>query len=156
MNTKKALSLFISSSLFWNISSQATWANPQSSEGEEILVAQINRPSPNGICKDHNFVWIENCYEGVQWEKLPNSRHFMGGYDEGYKWVGTNTISRNGDAINFDFRSSAGYRRFSANCKTRVAALILETDYIADPYTYRPVGSFGIDQALDYVCSISD
>ncbi len=155
MNTKKALSLFISSSLLWGISFQVTRANLQPPGVEATLVAQINRPSLNGRCRDHNSVWIENCYKGVQWEKTSNSRHFMGGYDEGYTWVGTNTISRNGNAINFDFRSSAGYIRYSANCKTRVYAIILASDAFVNPNAYRPVNDY-IGQALDYACSISD
>jgi hypothetical protein len=133
---------------------QAAWSNSRISETRKQLLAQIDRPSPNGGCWNHRGVWIENCFQGVQWEQVPNSRTFVGGYDEGYSWVGINTISRNGGAINFDFIGQSMYTRFSANCNTRVYAIILASDSFVDPNAYSPVNEY-VGQALDFACSIS-
>jgi hypothetical protein len=151
---KTILVLLTLSSLMSSLMPQAAWSNSRISETRKQLLAQIDRPSPNGGCWNHRGVWIENCFQGVQWEQVPNSRTFVGGYDKGYSWVGINTISRNGGAINFDLIGQSMYTRFSANCNTRVYAIILASDSFVDPNAYSPVNEY-VGQALDFACSIS-
>ncbi len=151
---KKFLLLLTLSSLLPALKPHAAQSSSMLLETREQFLAQENRPSPNGGCQNHRGVWTENCFEGVEWEQVPNSKTFVGGYDEGYAWIGTNTISRSGDAINFDFSSTGGYVRYSANCNTRVYATILASDSFIDPNAYSPVNEY-IGQALDFACSIS-
>jgi len=149
------LSLLILSSLFLGLTPRSVWSNPKFPEARRQLLAQVDSPSPDGGCQNHRGVWVENCFQGVQWEEVPNSRTFVGGYNEGYSWIGTNTISRNGDAVNFDFFGTGGYIRYSANCNTRVYATVLASDSLVDPNAYSPVNEY-IGQALDFACSVSD
>ncbi len=148
------LSLLILSSIFLGLTPRSAWSNPKFPEVGKQFFAQIERPSPDGVCQNHHGVWVDNCFQGVQWEQVPDSRTFVGGYDEGYSWVGINTISRNGDAINFDFISQSTYARFSANCNTRVYTTILASDSFVDPNAYSPVNEY-VGQALDFACSNS-
>jgi hypothetical protein len=153
---KTILSLLILSSLLPGLTPQAAWSNPRFPEAsKQLLLAQTQRPSPNGSCLNYRSTFIENCYQRVQWEKIPNSGVFLGGYDEGHAWVGLNTISRNGDAINFDFTGQGAYIRYSANCRTRVAAIVLASDSYVDPNNYSPVNEY-IGQASDFACSASN
>ena len=75
---------------------------------------------------------VENCFQNVQWKRIPNHRPLLGGQKTTTGYIGENTIVRNGDSINFDYYLVpvpspyyiAGYMRMSANCKTHVYTAI--------------------------------
>ena len=101
---KTILSLLILSGLLPGLIPQAAWSNPRLPEAsKQIFLTQTQSPSPNGSCLNYRSTIVEDCYQGVRWEKVQNSRAFLGTYDECHAWIGLNTISRNGDVINFDF-----------------------------------------------------
>ena len=156
MKIKTILSLLILSGLLPGLIPQAVWSNPRFPEASKQLpIAQIQRPSPNGSCLNYRSTFVEDCYQGVQWKKIPNSGAFLDSYNEGHVWVGLNTISRNVDAINFDFAGQGVYIRYSANCRTRVAAIVLASDSYVDPNDYSSVNEY-VGQALDFACSVSN
>jgi hypothetical protein len=154
---KTLLLLLTLSSLLPVLTPQAAWANPRAPKAGEQFLAQIEPPSPSGSCLNQSSAMIQDCYEEVQWENLGSPArnvYHLGDYI--YQWVGINTISRNGDAINFDhYDDFAGYVRLSANCRTRVYSTVLASNHGVDPDNYHPVGDFW-GRALDFACSVSD
>ncbi|AMA07987.1 hypothetical protein [Picosynechococcus sp. PCC 73109] len=151
----KILSLMTLSILFLGLKPEAILATLKLSMTGEKLLSQVEPPPPKGSCNYPRV--LPNCHENVQWKNLGsparNVYHFG---DSIYQWVGINTISRNGDAINFDhYDDFAQYSRLSANCKTRVYTIILTSEYGVEPDSYYPVGDFW-GRALDFACSISN
>ncbi|WP_157096810.1 hypothetical protein [Picosynechococcus sp. PCC 8807] len=150
----KILSLITLSILFLGLKPEAVFATLKLPVTGEKLLFQVEPPPSKGSCNYPRV--LPNCHENVQWKNLGsparNVYHFG---DYIYQWVGINTISRNGDAINFDHHDGgfAGYSRISANCKTRVYAIILASHYGSS--SYDPVGDFW-GRALDFACSISN
>jgi hypothetical protein len=126
------------------------------------VLSQVNtpsfEPSPSGAClmpEQNSFEerWNEDCYQDVQWERIPGSRTMIGGYDEGFAYIGINTIARNRESINFDFIASSGYIRFSGNCQTHVYAIIRATDTQPDLYNYMQANGV-IKSAFSMACSL--
>jgi hypothetical protein len=105
-------------------------------------------PRNNVGCTTENG-WVDNCWQNVKWQKIPNSySDFRGGYD----YIGINTIVRNGNAINFDFSGDGVYVRYAGNCRTNVLAITRATDSALDP-NYSPVGNELRRRALRFACS---
>jgi hypothetical protein len=114
-------------------------------------------PPSSGECSVEGFIWVDDCYQNVNWARVPNSRTVVGGYDEGYAYIGTNTINRNGDVINFDFASSNGYIRFAGNCQRQVVAITRATDTLVDPTNFQAVeATSNIGKALNMACTLSE
>lgn len=106
-------------------------------------------PPASGKCKTGNG-WVDNCWQGVNWQPIPNSySDFTGGYD----YVGANTIARSGDSINFDFYSDGMYVRYGGNCRTNVLAITRATDSLVAPNRYSPAGNETRSRALRFACS---
>lgn len=124
-------------------------------QSQPIPIAQLSPPSPSGGCRrEHGGPWVEQCYQGVRWIAVPNSRTFMGGYDEGYQWIGANTITRRGDGINYDWTGQGVYIRYNGNCRTRVYAIVAASDAMVAPSNFQLVNDY-IRRGLTYACSIS-
>ena len=120
-----------------------------------ITIAQLSPPSPSGGCrKERGGPWVERCYQGVKWKSVPGSRAIVGGYDEGYIWLGSNSIIRNGNAIIFDVIAQGGFVRYHANCRSRMFAIVAASDAMVDPSNFQPVNDY-IGRSLAYACSIS-
>lgn len=117
-------------------------------------------PSPNGVCHIGN-IWgnlVENCFRGVQWQRLQGVQDAENDiYSDVY--VGTNTISRTGDAISFDY-SSYTYIRFTGNCRTKIVSVIKASDINFDSNRYISVNDDSSwnpwREGLDFACSISN
>jgi len=119
-------------------------------------LAQISAPRSAGGCKrGMGLPWIDECYRDVRWTAVPNSRTFVGGYDEGFTWIGTNTISRKGDKINFDIFTLGTYSRLSANCRSRVYSITAASDSLVEPNKYKSVNEH-LGRALSYACNIEN
>jgi len=119
-------------------------------------IAQLRPPPPSGGCRKESMdsPRMEQCYQGVRWIAVPNSRTFVGGYDEGYQWIGANTITRRGDVINYDWTGQGVYIRYNANCRSRMLAIVAASDAMVDPSNFQPVNDY-IGRSLAYACSIS-
>lgn len=124
-------------------------------QSQPITIAQLSTPSPSGGCRrERGGPWVERCYQGVNWKPVPGSRKNVGGYDEGYTYIGSNTIIRNGNAITFDSFAQGGFLRYSANCRSRMYAIVAASDAMVDPSNFQPVNDY-IGRSLGYACSIS-
>ncbi len=109
---------------------------------------QQRLPGSSGSCRDEHG-WIENCFENVEWQVIPNSYSDFTG---DHSYIGINTLVRNGDSINFDFHHEV-YVRYSANCRTGMMAIIRATDSHVDPDRYTPATNVLRSRALRYACS---
>jgi hypothetical protein len=120
-----------------------------------VTIAQLSPPSPSGGCRrERSGPWVERCYQGVKWKSVPGSRTIVGGYDEGYTWLGSNSIIRNGNAIIFDIIAQGGFVRYHANCRSRMFAIVAASDAMVDPSNFQPVNDY-IGRSLAYACFIS-
>ena len=56
----------------------------------------------------------------IEWREIPGTQLSDEVFGDTSSFIGTNTITRNGDAINFDLLNSAddNYARISGNCRT--------------------------------------
>ena len=118
-------------------------------------LAQISTPRSAGGCRrGMDLPRIEECYRDVRWVAIPNSRTFVGGYDEGYAWIGSNTINRKGETINVDVHWQGIYMRLSANCKSMSYAIIAGRDTYVDPSKYYQANG-NVYQHLSYACKLS-
>lgn len=125
-------------------------------QSQPITIAQLSSPSPSGGCRrERGGPWVERCYQGVKWKSVPGSRTILGGYDEGYTWLGSNTIVRDGSTITFDSFALGGFVRYRADCRSRVYSIVAASDAFVDPINFRPVNDF-IGRTLSYACSISE
>lgn len=110
---------------------------------------QKDTPPTRGECKTKDG-WVRNCWQDVKWQQIPNSySDFTGGYD----YVGINTISRVGDAINFDFYSDGAYIRYAGNCRANVLAITKASDTLVAPDKYSPASNELRRRALSFACS---
>jgi hypothetical protein len=107
-----------------------------------------------------------NSIEGVVWRPVPGTTASSGGElgrVNPQPWeVGINTISRNGDAINFDVNANGKYVRYSGNCQRELLSRIKVgdvengqvTDTISVNENYFKANRFQ-EPVLDYACSPS-
>ena len=58
--------------------------------------------------------------EEIDWHQVPGTLERFDGFGTQVWLIGTNTIARNGDAINFDLMEDMhfSYRRIAGNCRT--------------------------------------
>lgn len=118
-------------------------------------LAQISAPPSAGGCKrGKGAQWTDECYRDVKWIAVPNSRTFVGGYDEGFTWIGSNTINRKGDKIDFDIFTLNTYSRLSANCRLRLYSITAASDSLVDPSKYQSVNDH-LGRALSYACKLN-
>ncbi len=107
-----------------------------------------------------------NSIEGVVWRPVPGTTAESGGelgQVNPQPWqVGINTISRNGNAINFDVNANGKYVRYSGNCQRELLSRIKigdvqngqVTDTISVDENYFNADRFQ-EPVLDYACSHS-
>jgi hypothetical protein len=105
-----------------------------------------------------------NSIEGVVWRPVPGTTAESGGelgQVDTQPWeVGINTISRNGNAINFDVNANGKYVRYSGNCQRELLSRIKigdvqngqVTDTISVDENYFKADRFQ-EPLLDYACS---
>jgi hypothetical protein len=106
-------------------------------------------PPTSGSCKTPQGT-IQNCWQGVVWEAIPNSYSDFAG---GYAYVGTNTIVKRGNVINFDFYGDGTYVRYSGNCRAGVLAITKASDNVfVDPNSYFPANDYQ-RRGLNFACS---
>ena len=118
-------------------------------------LAQISAPPSAGGCKrGKGAQWIDECYRDVKWIAVPNSRTFVGGYDEGFTWIGSNTINRKGEVIGLDVVYQGIYMRLNANCKSKLYAIVAGSDTYVDPNKYYQAND-NVSQTLGYACKLS-
>jgi len=143
--------------LLLSVGSSIGLAKAESKEqSQPIPIAQLSPPSPSGGCRrERDGPWVERCYQGIKWRPVPGSRTIVGGYDEGYTWLGRNTIIRNGSAITFDSFAQGGFLRYRANCRSRVYSIVAASDAMVDPSNFQPVNDY-VGRTLSYACSISE
>jgi hypothetical protein len=107
-----------------------------------------------------------NSIEGVVWRPVPGTTAESGGelgMTNTQPWeVGLNTISRNGDAINFDVNANGKYVRYSGNCQRELLSRIkigdVENGQVSDIISVNE-NYFKADRfqepVLDYACTHS-
>lgn len=107
-----------------------------------------------------------NSIEGVVWRPVPGTKASSGGElgrVNPQPWeVGINTISRNGDAINFDVNANGKYVRYSGNCQRELLSRIkvgdVENGQVTDTMpvneNYFKANRFQ-EPVLDYACTHS-
>lgn len=120
---------FVGISLVGNISN-AVAQNPEA-------------PPTQGQCFDEDN-YIENCWQNVEWLAVS---------EESDSYIGANTISRQGNAINFDLYFDDMYARYSGNCESQIVAVTRATDVRPDPDNFFSVNAL-IGPALNLACSI--
>ncbi len=130
-------------------------SNPSATSSERGMVVprgrQKSSPPTSGSCETPQGT-IENCWQGVVWEAIPNSYSEFAG---GYAYVGKNTIVRRGNVINFDFYGNGGYVRYSANCRTGVLAITKSSGNVfVDPNRYERVNDYQ-RLGLNFACARS-
>lgn len=107
-----------------------------------------------------------NSIEGVVWRPVPGTKASSGGElgrVNPQPWeVGINTISRNGDAINFDVNANGKYVRYSGNCQRELLSRIkvgdVENGQVTDTMSvdenYFKANRFQ-EPVLNYACTHS-
>jgi len=107
-----------------------------------------------------------NSIDGVVWRPVPETKASSGGelgQVDTQPWeVGINTISRNGNAINFDVNANGKYVRYSGNCQRELLSRIkigdVENGQVTDTMSvnenYFKANRFQ-EPVLDYACTHS-
>lgn len=123
----------------------------------------------NGSCwpglSGQNTCFDDLNLDGVIWQPIKATRSNPSGLinNTSEPWeVGLNTITRSGNAINFDVNANSKYVRYSANCQRDVLARIrigdVQNGNITDSVTvnerYTPANRFQ-QEVLDYACNHS-
>lgn len=123
----------------------------------------------NGDCwpglSGQNACFDDLNVDGVIWQPIEGTRSNPSGIinnTTGPWEVGLNTITRNGNAINFDVNANSKYVRYSGNCQRDVLARIrigdIENGNITDSVEvnerYTPTNRFQ-QEVLDYACNHS-
>lgn len=136
----------------------------------QVEISSSGPPQSGGCFRIGEGSWeeraVENCFQDVQWKRVPNYRPVIGGIATiGY--IGENTVVRNGDSINFDYfhyvpvRAPivAGYFRISANCKTHVYTAIKgpgKAQGDPDNYTSADSADREFKKVINMACSLAN
>lgn len=106
----------------------------------------------------------EEMHRNLSWQVVPGTDLPSRMEPNPRPWrIGSNTITRNGDVINFDVDADGEYVRYLANCRTRMMTRILtgyldENDQVLGVRSIQEV-FFSADESpqrslvLEYVCS---
>jgi len=99
------------------------------------------------------IVTVENCYRNVTWRMIPGSQQYSDATGTTTTYIGTNTIVRNGNLINFDIfiEGDVGYMRYEGNCRSSIIRVVRAADVLPSA-TYSPTDDFNRSR-LNYACS---
>lgn len=90
----------------------------------------------------------------MQWLNVHGSRTFISDSDDGYAWLGANTIIRKRDSIMFESTVPGTYARYRGTCRKRIVDVLFASDSLVSPRRFSSANGF-IGRVLDDGCGVS-